>query len=746
MHENPDDLIVIDDSDNNDSASQGDVSPWHILIADDDEQVRVTSRFALASTRVLGRPLQLHYADSAASALKQLSDLPEMAVILLDVVMESESAGLELVKAIRANEQFAALRIILRTGQPGYAPELEVVEKYDINDYHTKQELTHRRLISALTAALRSYDQIRTIIQSRKGLEKVVHASADLVERRAIESFAEGVLIQIALVLGLKPDGIVCVQRGSAFEEAPETLFIIGAAGHYGDYINHPLDDMPNSHIRALLQLTINARKHTFLAQESVLFLENGQREGAIYLHSDRPLDETDRSLLTVFSSNISVGYENVNLFQSLRQAAYRDALTNLPNRLRFIEFLDEFGQSPWPDAMIVLVDIDHFADVNDALGQETGNRLLIAVATRIREHLTPRCNVARIGADMFGILGPAEALDPEHLLEMFKAPFSFGEYSIPISVTLGLCRPTGGETGLRLLKNANIALNRAKKNLRARYDYFLQEMEDQTRWRLDVIHRLRNSFAQQQLEVWYQPQIHLATGKIIGLEALLRWPTSGTGEAAISPAVFVPLAEYSGLIVDIGDWVLHESCAAFSELRAQGHGHLRMSVNVSVPQFRTGAFVQRVTDILAQHNMPAQHLELEITESIVIDDPKVVISALESLRQLGISVAIDDFGTGFSSLSYLLQLPIDRLKIDRYFISRMGEGNGEALTESIIHLGERLGLHVIAEGVETGSQQKLLQTMHCEEAQGFLFARPMPLADLRRWLQTYPSAKPTDA
>lgn len=734
-----DEIVLVDDGDI--ASAPLSARPWKILIADDDDQVRVTTRFALSSCRIIGRPLELHYAASAAEALDCLNQTPDMAVILLDVVMENEYAGLDLVKRIRADERFAALRIILRTGQPGYAPELEVIEKYDINDYHTKQDLSHTRLISALTSAVRSYEQIRTIIQSRLGLEKVVHASADLVERRALESFAEGVLLQIALVLGLRPEGIVCVQKGSAFDDDSDNLFIIGAAGHYGRFINHALDEMPDDHIQQLLKTTIERKEHQFLAHESVLFLHNGQREGAVYLHSERTLDETDRALLTVFSSNISVGYENVSLFQSLRQAAYRDTLTGLPNRLKFIEFLDEISHETNADAMIVLIDIDHFADVNDALGQETGNKLLIAVANRIRDHFTPICNVARIGADMFGVQGPDNLLQPEHLLELFKPPFSVGEYSIPISVTLGLCRPAGDETGLRLMKNANIALNRAKKNLRARYDYFLQEMEDQTRWRLDVIHRLRNSFARQELEVWYQPQINLVSGKLTGLEALLRWPSSTQGEASISPAIFVPLAEYSGLIVDIGDWVLHQACAALKRLNAEGHQTLKMSVNVSVPQFRSGHYAERVLGILQQHDVPPQDIELEITESIVIDEPKVVIGALERLRETGISVAIDDFGTGFSSLSYLLELPVDRLKIDQFFTSRLGDGNGEAISESIIHMCKRLGLRVIAEGVETPQQWRHLQSMECEDAQGFLIAKPMPLQLLLQWLKAYPDA-----
>lgn len=743
-HNNNDELILIDDT--VPTPADFPLLPWKILVADDDEQVRITTRFALNATHILGRPLELYYAASAAQAHEILQTVPEMAVILLDVVMESEHAGLDLVKVIRADERFAALRIILRTGQPGYAPELEVIEKYDINDYHTKQDITHTRLISAITTATRSYEQVRTIIQSRIGLEKVVHASADLVERRALESFAEGVLTQIALVLGLNPDGIVCVQRGSAFEEAPDKFFVVGAAGHYGGYINRALDEMPDPHIQSLLQDCINLREHVFHGQESVLYLHNDQREGAIYLRSSRVLDDTDRSLLVVFSSNISVGYENVSLFQSLRQAAYRDALTGLPNRLKFIEFLDEFGQHPLNEGMIALIDIDHFADVNDALGQETGNKLLIAVANRIKDHLTPACSVARIGADMFGVLGPATALNPDHILDLFKHPFSFGEYSIPISVTLGLCRPTGGETGLRLMKNANIALNRAKKNLRARFEYFLQEMEDQTRWRLDVIHRLRTSFAQHELEVWYQPQVNVSDGALTGMEALLRWPASSPDEASISPAVFVPLAEYSGLIVDIGDWVLDQACSTLNDLRQGGHGPLRMSVNVSVPQFRSGAYVDRVIEILHRHQIPPQLMELEITESIVIDEPKVVISTLEQLRKIGIGVAIDDFGTGFSSLSYLLQLPVDRLKIDQYFTAKLGDGNGEAIAETIIHLCKKLGLRVIAEGVETPEQWRHLQKMGCEEAQGFLFAKPMPLAILKEWLKKHLAGETTPA
>lgn len=251
---------------------------------------------------------------------------------------------------------------------------------------------------------------------------------------------------------------------------------------------------------------------------------------------------------------------------------------------------------------------------------------------------------------------------------------------------------------------------------------------------RLALLRTLRQDFSQDKLQLWYQPQIALDTNKVIGMEALLRWPTEQGG--FISPAVFIPLAEYSGLIVEIGAWVIQQACQQIKLLQSHGLMNLRIAVNVSMPQFRNPLFVQSVIDCIERFGVAPELLELEITESVVMDEPKMVIDALNRLKGYGIKVAIDDFGIGFSSLSYLQQLPLDRIKVDRAFIRDLAEPNGTVIAETIINLGKKLGLATIAEGIETPEQADVVRAMGCEEVQGFLYAKPMPTKALLEFLK----------
>jgi EAL domain-containing protein (putative c-di-GMP-specific phosphodiesterase class I) len=258
--------------------------------------------------------------------------------------------------------------------------------------------------------------------------------------------------------------------------------------------------------------------------------------------------------------------------------------------------------------------------------------------------------------------------------------------------------------------------------------------MEEKTLWRLGMIRQLRTDFAQNRLELWYQPQLNLKTGRVVGAEALLRWRTSDG--RFISPATFIPLAEYSGLIIDIGQWVLEESCRQINKLEAAGFPDVSISVNVSIPQFRRVGFVESVKKTLESYKVPTYKVELEITENILMDDPQVVIDALTKLKALGIHIALDDFGTGFSSLSYLQKLPLDRLKVDRSFINDITENSKAVIADTIIELGKKMGLKVIAEGIEEKYQQDYLLAIGCDDVQGFYYAKPLPEKEFLEFLQ----------
>ncbi|WP_028455078.1 putative bifunctional diguanylate cyclase/phosphodiesterase [Chitinilyticum litopenaei] len=709
---------------------------WPILVVDDDDAVHAATRLALHGIQIQQRALALTHASSAAEARTILEKQRDFAVILLDVVMESGQAGLELVGDIRKHYDMNECRIILRTGQPGYAPEIAVFNDYDINDYRTKSELTRTRLITAITAALRSYDQIRTIAENRRGLELIVSAVADLMEKHALTQFAEGVLTQMTALLKLPLDGIVCAQKGSPFsDDNDERLYIVGAAGRLAHLITAPVDELHEPHIEHSIRHCIAQQAHVFAHDATTLYLRGGNQEAAVYVHTGKQLTEQDRQLLEVFAANISACFGNVKQVEMLNYVAYHDTLTRLANRSCFILWLDIATRQVNPREVVCLIDLDHFADVNDALGHDVGNALLVAVAERLEQHLAPHCRIARTGADIFGLLGPENLLNPENLENIFNQSFAVGEHHLPVTITTGYCRMLeGGESGFTLLKRANIALNRAKKHFHESHEYFMADMEDNTRWRLEVIRHLRHDFQLKRLEVWYQPQIELATNKVIGMEALLRWPSEDG--FVQPPSVFIPLAEYSGLIVEIGEWVLAEAADAWRSLQDLYNAPKRVAVNVSMPQFRNRRLIDRIAEILGSHRLPPTALELEITESIAMDEPKVVISALGALKELGVHISIDDFGTGFSSLGQLRSLPINCLKIDQSFVREIADGRGGMYAETIVALATKLGLSTIAEGVETAEQAGFLRALGCREAQGYLYARPMTLKDFRGWLQ----------
>jgi diguanylate cyclase (GGDEF)-like protein len=451
----------------------------------------------------------------------------------------------------------------------------------------------------------------------------------------------------------------------------------------------------------------------------------------AAYIETNVALDENDRRLLEVFCTNITVSLDNVILFGRLNDHAYNDQLLHIPNRLAFVRAVDVALQSARLDDTVALIDIDHFSHLNDALGHRYGDALLIAVTSRLRARLATTCLLARVAGDTFGVLGIDHELGPDVLLDLLRAPFQIDGADHSISATIGLVRLSETEgSGADAVKAANIALNRAKESARGEYFYYTRDMEFETRSRVQLLQDLRVAFDRDRLFVVYQPQVDLATRHVIGVEALLRWRTD-EGKF-VPPDQFIPLAESSGLIIALGAWVMRTACAEQRRFLREGVKVLRMAVNVSVAQFRHPTFLDTVDTILAETGIDPDHLELEITESVAMLDADFMVGMLQKLKERRISVAVDDFGTGFSSLSYLERLRVDRLKIDRSFVSQMAQGeSSRRIVETIVQLGRSLDLDVIAEGVETDAEADALTAMGCHEGQGYLFARPLPSDEL---------------
>lgn len=705
---------------------------WRVMIVDDDQDVHSTTTFALGNLQMEHRQLEFVHAYSSAQAREMLQYESEIAVILLDVVTEQPDAGLHLVRHIRETLKLADVRIILRADQPGYAPEIDAVRDFDINDYKTKSELTRVKLFTTLTAAIRSYQQIRAIDSSRRGLDLIVLASRRLTALQGLHNFAVGVLDQVGDILAIGADGVLCVRKHTDGER----MYIVAGVGSFVG-LDGVLNVQNDALATAALTSTLAHQRNIYRPDYATLyFAGKAGRDFIAFIRLQRALSQIEERLLDVFCANVAVGFENAELLTHLHNAAFQDPLSKLPNRTRMIEMLDATLSGAERDhAVLVLVDIDRFADSNDALGHQFGDLLLVAVAARLESRLARQLTVARIGGDVFCVLGDAATLNPVGILALFETPLYVDSQDVRVSATLGLLRLSEHDgSGVDALKDANIALKRAKTQQRTGHIYFSHGMGVEIRERVRMMHALRKGFANGELRLAYQPQVDLATRRPTGAEALLRWECAeGT---FISPDQFIPIAEYSGLIIDIGEWVMRSAFEELVCLRAAGHSEFTMSVNVSQVQFRHPHFLNMLRSALHDTHAPPAYIELEITESVAMEEPDLLIKMIEQVKQTGVSIAIDDFGTGFSSLSYLQRLNVDRLKIDRAFVTEItSSARGSSIAEMVIQLGRNLGLIVVAEGVEDQRQAQILLALGCPLAQGFLFARPMPAPELYNWL-----------
>ncbi|MFH1158679.1 MAG: bifunctional diguanylate cyclase/phosphodiesterase [Pseudomonadota bacterium] len=436
-----------------------------------------------------------------------------------------------------------------------------------------------------------------------------------------------------------------------------------------------------------------------------------------------------------------------------IHKLAYFDVLTGLPNRTYFLEKLEESIKHKLLDKDDVLavlsVDLDHFKDINDTMGHEIGDKLLEAIGKRLVKAIPGDAVVARASADEFMIMArlkpdqPDSSVLVERVFASMAEPVSILQENFQVRVSIGVSHyPGDGTSAHMILKNADIALNRAKAEGRDTVRYYSQDFDRAVQQRFQMLRDLRNALDQKQLLLHYQPQFDLRTGRLIGAEALLRWwrpDSSKEGGAFISPVEFIPVAEQSGLIVPIGEYVLRTACEANRLWQKKGIPPFRIAVNLSGVQFHRGDIASLVAAVLKETELEPRWLELEVTESVFMENMQTTIDILHQLHRQGVELAVDDFGTGYSSLSYLRQFPIDRLKIDQSFIrNSLVNLDDRMITKTIITLGHSLGLKVIAEGVETSDHENFLKEEGCDEVQGFKYTKPIPAAEFLAFVINY--------
>ncbi|MFV3129296.1 EAL domain-containing protein [Niveispirillum sp. KHB5.9] len=719
--------------------------PWLVLIVDDDPSVHSVTKLALRDMSHAGRRLLFLSAYSAAEARQMLAVYPDIALILLDVVMEAEDAGLRFVRTVREELRNHDVRIILRTGQPGQAPEREVVERYDINDYRAKDELTARRLWTSVFTALRAFEQIRELDRHRAGLTHVLDATSRLFGEHDTERLAHGAVDALAGVAG--PGAGVLLVRCDRLPDAvagePRLLAGIGEGGvaMTPGALAHLVPAEIGQQVAAALVAGAPQSGDGWFALSASL-----SDEAAIVLHLSRlpPDRRPDAGMLSLFARTVAVGLENAGLVAQLSKDRTHDRATGLLNRLGFIQAIEaRLSRIPAGGAESVavgIIDLRHFRDINQELGVAAGDRLLITTAQRVAAALGPGAVCGRTGADQFALLLPgspdlAQARDQVHAVAaaVSEPVMLAGREVHPMSSPgLAWCNCTGRH-GEEVLARAEESMQ-ASKRAYGRLQEVVIGADRAEGGRIGLTMELGTALKQGQFELYYQPIVDAATREVVAFEALVRWNHPSRG--IVIPAAFIPTAEETGLIVPIGTWVMREAALQTAEWTRRAGRPVWVSVNISAAQLSEPGFLDNVQEVIRESGVDPTLLKLEVTESTIIGDPAHAAEILSGLRGLGIRLCMDDFGTGYSNLSYLQTLPFDFLKVDRAFVSSMIDRfESRTILRTMLALAQQLALEVVAEGVETDEQADELSRLGCGFLQGYLYGRPMPAADAGRFI-----------
>ncbi len=574
------------------------------------------------------------------------------------------------------------------------------------------------------------------LLADKEALEK------EIVERKRVEAELKRSLSLLNATLEATADGILVVNQqdkitlfNSKFTQMwdiPDSVFTSGDPEEAIASLLRPLKDPEN-----------------FLASLKRLNESDSENQGA--------LDFKDGKVLAWYSKPQQIGGERIGRVwcfhdvterkkaeERLNHLAHFDLLTNLPNRILFRDRLGlAISRAPWHKRAVgvLLLDLDRFKVVNEMLGHATGDLLLRAVSERLAATVREGDTVARLGDDMFGLIlddlaQPADSFRiSQKILDSLSKPVELKGQEIFVSASIGIAiSPNDGDEIDLLMKHADAAMYRAKEQGGNNYQLCSPAMNQHATQRLALENNLRRALERGEFLLYYQPKVDLVTGKIVGMEALVRWKCPEVG--MISPAEFIPLAEETGLIVPIGEWVLRTACTQNKAWQERGLPSIRMGVNLSVRQLQRQNLIGTIAHVLNETGLDPGYLELELTESIIMKSNESTMAELRELNLGGIEISIDDFGTGYSSLSYLKRLPIDTLKIDKSFVQDVTtDPDDAAIVAAIITMAHTLKLKVVAEAVETVEQLAFLRSLKCDQMQGYLFSKPLPAEEITRLL-----------
>jgi diguanylate cyclase len=707
--------------------SPGDADPgWLIAVIDDEPAVFEATRLALGGMHFDGRPVTLLHAASGEAGKKLLVTTPDIACVLLDIVMETDHAGLDLVREIREELHNEAVRIVVRTGQPGYAPPLDVIQRYDINDYKEKTELTQTRLWTSVICALRFYKQIMTMERSRQGLRSIIAASAGLMRRRNLVDFYRGGIAELIAHLDGFSDGLLAIRTA-----AGPAIDVVGASGRFEKFLDRSLDQLDDDAIRHKIGDAFTRAQDACTSHDAALYFAGQDWQGVIYVASETAIDALRHDLLRLFCHNVSLGLETARLLDHVSELAYTDRVTGLASRSRLEETISRLiAEKRTPQALIV--NVDGFSNYTTGMGDGFGDALLRSFAQRLLKIHPDPDRIACLYRDVFCLI-LEDGDDAEALRLHLQEPVTVATRNMQLGLSFGLSAPfEAGTAPAEIIRQGEVALKSTKHVTQKDVIVFSLDLERAHQSRAFLSHELRDALDSGQVRLVYQPQVDATTERVVGAEALMRWDHPRRG--SISPVEFIDAVETSGLIREVGRWVTRRACREMKPLIDSG-ALRRVMINLSPIQLREPGCLAELAAIVEEEGVPFSAVEWEITESATLGGA-AVIAQLQAARDRGFTLALDDFGTGYSSLSMIRALPLNVVKIDRSFLLEVTTSqNAWSILFSIAAICGDLSLAMVAEGVETEAQLKIARDAKIDTIQGYLISRPLPADRLVEWL-----------
>ncbi|MEQ8392360.1 MAG: EAL domain-containing protein [Thalassospira sp.] len=714
-------------------------SVWTILVVDDDVDVHEATEFSLNKVDILGRDLRLLHATRGEEVLGYLKANPNIAVIMLDVVMEEPDTGLKLVGKIR-EQGYSDPRIILRTGYSGQAPEDEVIKNYDINDYRTKDELNRTRLITSLTTAIRSFDHIRSLSDTRAGLEMVIESTQRLYSNKNLALFAEGVLTQVAAILRLRFEGAVCAVGGTTGNDQ-DSMVVMAGLGRFSENVGAELRDVPDVDLTMVQDVAVdNVTPELRDNKIALRFRTKTGRELVIYFEHNGALPNPDIVLLQVFASNLAICFENLDLINHLGELAFVDQRLGLPNHNAFSRELGVLVSGKTDSATVALVSLEEAPQLAVAFGLSFAEDVMSAVHDRMRGMLGDPVLIARVGDYTFGVVDSTGTLDPAIISDAFDETFSIMGNRISIAASIGIvsCDPNGQQAS-DIDRAARSTLLRVMQDQPGTTMLFTPEIGNEIENTVRIKSALQGAVLSREFRFVFQPKIDITTGAVSGAEMLCRWEMNGEN---IPPSTFIPIAERAGFSADIALQSLMTIPVFWAKLENAGLPRLPVAINLAVPDICNPDFIEALGRQCEETGLAPELISFEITETQAIAVDADASRGVIALKRRGFKLWLDDFGTGYSSLSHLDTLPVDGIKIDKSFVSTLTrEAARGSLAATAKTMADNLGLKSIAEGVETFEQHQIARLLGIECVQGFYYAKPMDPDAFIEWLNRWDMA-----